>query len=86
MTIEQEQEFLGQWEDKATEGGVLSVLPIHAALIERLGHNIPLSTTYRLLSRHGWRKVHPDTKHPKSDPVRQDEFKKKSLKLWLPPV
>jgi transposase len=86
MTIEQEQEFLGQWEDKATEGGVLSVLPIHAALIERLGHNIPLSTTYRLLARHGWRKVQPDTKHPQSDPVRQDEFKKKSLKLWLPPV
>lgn len=86
MTIEQEQDFLDQWEDKATEGGVLSVLPIHASLIERLGHNIPLSTTYRLLARHGWRKVHPDTKHPKSDPVRQDEFKKKSLKLWLPPA
>lgn len=86
MTLEQEREFLAQWEQRATEGGVLSVLPIHAALVERLGHETPLSTTYRLLARHGWRKVQPDTKHPKSDPAKQDEFKKKSLKLWLPPA
>ena len=86
MSIEQERTFLAQWEQKATEGGVLSVLPIHAALIEQLGHDTPLSTTYRLLARHGWRKVQPDTKHPKSDPAQQDEFKKKSPKLWLPPV
>jgi len=86
MTLEQEQVFLDQWEQKATAGGVLSVLPIHAALVERLGHDTPMSTTYRLLARHGWRKVQPDTKHPKSDPAKQDEFKKKSLKLWLPPA
>lgn len=86
MTLEQEREFLAQWEQRATEGGVLSVLPIHAALVERLGHDTTLSTTYRLLARHGWRKVQPDTKHPKSDPAKQDEFKKKFLKLWLPPA
>ncbi|MFZ0613435.1 MAG: winged helix-turn-helix domain-containing protein [Desulfobacterales bacterium] len=85
MTLEQEQEFLAQWEQKAAQGGVLSVIPIHAALKERLGRAIPMSTTYRLLARHGWRKVQPDTKHPKSDPDKQDEFKKKSQKLWLPP-
>ncbi|MCB2147659.1 MAG: winged helix-turn-helix domain-containing protein [Deltaproteobacteria bacterium] len=86
MTLEQEKAFLAQWEQKATAGGVLSVLPIHAALVERLGHDTPMSTTYRLLARHGWRKVQPDTKHPKSDPAKQAEFKKKSLKLWLPPA
>jgi transposase len=86
MTIEEEQEFLSQWQEQATRGGVLTVPPIHAALIERLGHAIPLSTTYRLLARHGWRKVQPDTKHPKSDPAAQDEFKKNSRKQWLPPA
>jgi transposase len=86
MTIEEEREFLSQWQNQATSGGVLTVPPIHAALIERLGRTIPLSTTYRLLARHGWRKVQPDTKHPKSDPVVQDEFKKKSGKQWLPPA
>ena len=84
MTIEEEREFLAQWVGKATVGGVLTVPPIHAALVERLGRDIPLSTTYRLLARHGWRKVQPDTKHPKSDPALQDEFKKNSPKRWQP--
>ena len=33
MTLEEEQEFLRNWEVKAIEGGVLSVPPIHAALL-----------------------------------------------------
>lgn len=85
MTIEEEQDFLHTWEAKADEGGVLSVPPIHAALVERLGRSIPISTTYRLLARHGWRKVQPDTKHPKSKPAVQEEFKKISPALWQPP-
>ena len=84
MTLEEEREFLSQWVAKATVGGVLTVPPIHAELIKRLGRNIPLSSTYRLLARHGWRKVQPDTKHPKSDPALQDEFKKNSPKQWRP--
>ena len=86
MTIEEEQDFLRTWEAKANEGGVLSVPPVHAALIETLRHSIPMSTTYRLLARHGWRKVQPDTKHPKSKPEIQEEFKKNSPRLWRPPV
>jgi len=86
MTVEEEKEFLSDWEVKANEGGVLAVPPIHAALIEKLGRPIPISTTYRLLARHGWRKVQPDTKHPKSDPEVQEEFKKNSQKWWQPPV
>jgi hypothetical protein len=77
MTVEEEREFLSEWEVKATEGGVLSVPPIHAALLEKLGRIVPISSTYRLLARHGWRKVQPDTKHPKSDLKVQEEFKKK---------
>lgn len=86
MSVAEENEFLAQWECMAAEGGVLTVPPIHAALVERVGHDCPMSTTYRLLARHGWRKVQPDTKHPKSDPAAQDEFKKNSPKRWLPPV
>lgn len=86
MTIEEEREFLSQWQEQATKGGVLTVPPLHAALVKRLGHAIPQSTTYRLLARHGWRKVQPDTKHPKSDPAAQDEFKKNSRKQWRPPA
>ena len=86
MTLEEERDFLAQWIGKATIGGVLTVPPIHAALVKCLGRDIPMSTTYRLLARHNWRKVQPDTKHPKSDPVLQDEFKKNSPKRWQPPA
>jgi hypothetical protein len=86
MTVEEEKRFLHDWEVKAVEGGVISVPPMHAALVEKLGRPILISTTYRLLARHGWRKVEPDTKHPKSDAQIQEEFKKNSQKWWQPPV
>ena len=86
MSLDEERAFLAQWEEKAAEGGVLTAPPMHAALAERLGHFIPMSTTYRLLARHGWRKVQPDTRHPKSDPETQEEFKKNSLRYWRPPA
>ena len=86
LTLEEEREFLATFEANAGSGGVLSVPPIHVALIELLGHNTSPSTTYRMLARHGWRKVQPDTKHPKSDPAAQEEFKKNSPSLWKPPA
>ena len=86
MTLEEEESFLAAWVNKAEQGGVLTVPPIHRALMERLGKEIPISSTYRLLARHGWRKVEPDTRHPKSDPQVQGEFKKNSLRQWRPPA
>lgn len=86
LTLEEEKEFLSAWEAEASVGGVLSVPPIHAALVKRLGRDIPPSTTYRMLARHGWRKVQPDTRHPKSDQEAQEEFKKNFRKRWRPPV
>ena len=76
MTFEGEAEFLTAWECEARAGGVLSVPPIHAALAKLLGRDIPPSSTYLMLARHGWRKVQADTKHPKSDPAVKEEFKK----------
>ncbi|KKO19824.1 MAG: hypothetical protein DCC43_07780 [Candidatus Brocadia sp.] len=86
LPIEDEREFLSTWEAEATTGGVLSVPPIHAALVKRLGHTTHMSTTYRLLARHGWRKVRPDTKHPKSNRSAQEELKKTFRNWWLPPA
>lgn len=86
MTLDEEREFLAAWEAEAKSGGVLAVPPIHAALVQRLGRAVAPSHTYRMLARHGWRKVQPDTKHPKSDQATQEEFKKNSQRLWLPPV
>jgi len=86
MSREEEAAFLAPWEEQAASGGVLVVPPIHAALEERVGHPVAASTVYRMLARHGWRKVAPDTCHPKRDALAQDEFKKGALrKVWRKP-
>jgi len=86
LSLEEEEAFLAPWVSQAEHGGVLTVPPIHCALMDRLGMSFPISTTYRILARHGWRKVEPDTRHPKSDPQIQADFKKNFLKRWQPPV
>ena len=82
LSLEEETRFLEPWIQKAEEGGVLVVPPIHAALEDRLGRSVAASTVYRMLARHGWRKVEPDTCHPKRDAEAQEEFKKNSRKRW----
>jgi transposase len=82
LSIEEEEAFLTPWTEKASTGGVLVVPPIHAAMEDRLGRPVARSTVYRLLARHGWRKVEPDTGHPKRDEQAQEDFKKNSPKRW----
>jgi transposase len=84
LTLDQEQAFLAPWAQAAQEAGVLVVSPIRAALGQHLGRPVSASVVYRLLTRHGWRKVAPDTRHPKSDPAAQAAWKKTSPKCWQP--
>jgi transposase len=84
MTVEEEQAFLQPWIEAAQTGGVLVVSPIRAALAQRLGRPVKASVVYRLLARHDWRKVAPDTHHPKSDPQVQADWKKNFRKIWRP--
>jgi transposase len=83
MSAEEEVSFLAPWSKKAEGGGVLVVPPIHAALEQAVGHKVPKSTVYRMLARHGWRKLAPDTHHPKVDVEAQGLFKK-TLHSQLP--
>jgi transposase len=89
MSIEQEREFLLPWAEAASNGNMLVVAPLRAALAQKLGRKVAHSVVYRLLARHGWRKVAPDTRHPKSDPLVQQEWKKNSpmssQPAWSPP-
>ena len=84
LSWEEEEAFLTPWVAQARQAGVLVVSPLRAALAEKLGRKIAPSVVYRLLARHGWRKVAPDTRHPKSDPAAQAEWKKNSPKRWQP--
>jgi transposase len=81
LSIEQEA---APWAEQAREAGLLVLSPIRAALAQRLGRPVAASVVWRLLARHGWRKLAPDTRHPKSDPATQEAWKKNSPKCWVP--
>lgn len=85
ITVDMERQFLDEWAQHASEGGVVVVSQLREALQRRVGMKIPLYTMYRMLARYGWRKVAPDTRHPKSDPAAQEAYKKNSRGYWQPP-
>lgn len=84
IPLQLERAFLADWTHQAAHGEIVLVKQLRQDLQRRVGHRIPLYTLYRMLARHGWRKVAPDTKHPKGDPAAQEGFKKTSAHGWLP--
>ncbi len=80
MSVEAERAFLAPFFEQAKEGGILVVAPLKTAYKQALGRKVPDSTVYRLLARHGWRKIAPRPRHPKADPERQEGWKKNSPK------
>ena len=78
LSLEQEQQLLSQFLPEAERGGMLEVSHVQAGYEEMVGHAVPKSTVYRLLARHGWRKLAPRPRHPHSDQQLQQRFKKNS--------
>ena len=78
LSLAEEKEFLAPFFEKAASGGILIVTEIKQALDKRLGRRTALASTYNLLHRHGWRKLAPDKRHPKTDVQAQKEWKKNS--------
>jgi transposase len=85
LTQAEEKGFLALWEDRAKAGELVVLSSLRTALAERVGHSIAPSVLYRLVARNGWRKVAPDTRHPKTDLVAQQEWKKKRFRKWWQP-
>jgi transposase len=76
LTMEEEEKFLAPFIEKAKGSGVLIVSEIHEALKRRLGkEKMQNSITYRLLHRHGWRKIVPRPFHPKANKESQEAFR-----------
>ncbi len=80
LSLEREAALLAPFFERARNGGILVVPQIKAELESALGRPIALSSVYNLLHRHGWRKLAPDKRHPQSDPVAQEAWKKNSPK------
>ena len=78
LTEEEEASWLEGFRGAGENGGILEVGRIQAAFEEKVGRKVAKSTVYDLLHRHGWRKITPRPRHPKSDPDAAASFKKTS--------
>ena len=74
MTAEQESALLAPFIEQAAAGGMLSAAQIQRAYEACIGKPVAASTIYRLLARHGWRKLSPRPRHPKADSATQAAF------------
>ena len=65
LSIDEETAFLAPYREQAEQGHILDVKEIKIAYEKRVGHRIGNGQIYRVLKRHGWRKVMPRSRHPK---------------------
>ena len=77
LSIEEEKEFLSTYTKQAEAGQIIDLNELKAAYIEKVGHSIGGSQIYRMLERHGWRKVMPRSKHPQKASDEAIEASKK---------
>lgn len=85
LTLEREQQFLAPFFAQARVGSISTAAQIKQAFEKQVGHEVAESTIYRLLDRHGWRKLVPRPIHPKADLTEQATFKKTSQRSSRPP-
>jgi transposase len=83
ISFEEEAKLLDGFKKQADQGRVIEVSDIKAAYEENVGHTIGSGQIYRVLARHGWRKVMPRSKHPnKASDEAIDASKKLTQKSW----
>ena len=85
MSIAEETAFLAPYQEETEQGHVLCVKEIEVAYEKKVGHRIGKGQIYRVLKRHGWRKVMPRSKHPnKASEEAIEASKKLNPVLWMP--
>ena len=82
LTKEEEAALLCEVEKAAIKGGVVEIGKVHKLFEEKVGGKVARYTAYRLLHRHGWRKITPRPYHPNQKSDAEDTFKKTG-QLWL---
>lgn len=77
MSYAEEEAILAGFEEQAQLGRVVEVSDIKAAYEKKVGHSIGGGQIYRVLKRHGWRKIKPRSRHPKKASDEAIEASKK---------
>lgn len=82
LSIDHEEEFRRQIEElqKDREGGRIRGQDVQVLLREKFCVDHALPSVYHVLERCGLSWISARSKHPKSDPASQEEFKKNSKK------
>jgi transposase len=78
MTFDEEVKFLKPFEEKSKSGTLVVVGGIKNAYESKVGKKVAKTTIYRLLEKHGFRKIVPYRRHKKADTAEQEAFKKTS--------
>jgi len=81
MTIDEESKFLEPFVEKSKTGTLVVAGEIKKSYEAKIGKDVAESTIYRLLDRHGFRKIVPYKRHMKANKDEQDAFKKTSSQL-----
>ena len=83
MSFDDEAKFLETFKKEAFDGSIVEVRRILKAYEALVGKKVHKSMLYKLLHRHGWRKIFPRPNHPNQNIEAMETFKKTSLQ-WLP--
>jgi transposase len=84
MDEARESKILESFNHKASQGEVVIAREIHKKYEEVLQRKVTKSAIYKLLHRHGWRKIFPRPHHLNQNKEEMEAFKK-TLAQWLPP-
>ena len=78
MKLEDEKDFLEQYESDSLSGSIVTASRIHQDLENFLSKSLHKSGIYKMLKRNGWRKIMPRPQNPEHDQEAIDDFKKTS--------
>lgn len=77
LSAEEEAAILESFKARAEKGELIEVSEIAKAYQEAVDHPVAPNHIYRVLHRHGWRKVMPRSKHPQKASDDEIEASKK---------
>lgn len=82
LTIQQEESIISDIAEAGDSGTILEISSIKSRYEALAGKSVNKTVIYRMLKRHGWRKIAPRPNHPKNNKEAMDSFKKNSHK-WF---
>ncbi len=77
MSFKEEGALLEPFMEQAAKGQIIDTAELEKRYEEAVGHRIGSGQIYRVLKRHGWRKVMPRSRHPKKASEEVIEASKK---------